>query len=113
MVAISRRTMYENTGPATLRRLRLLDVPQEDDGRHDYALEIASVGRGDLKHAGGHVRHALEGLGLDFLGDCLLSGEVGRGEPLIAQRLDLGVLGPAEPRVGTVAAERRVERGAR
>src|SRR5260370_37569400 len=96
MVAIRRRTIYENTRYRPPRTLRLLHVPEEHHGCHDHALEVAPIGRGDHEHAGPHVGYALERLGLDLLRDLLLRGKVGRLEPLADQRLDVEILRPAQ-----------------
>ena len=46
--------------------------------------------------------NGLERLHLKRIGDPLLRGHVGRGEPSVPQGLDLGIIGPAEPGIGAV-----------
>src|ERR1700682_1096121 len=88
-----------------------LDIPQEDDRGDDDPVQVLAVSGRYLEQAGRDVIDLI-GIGLDLDGarQVLLSREVGRLEPWIDQRLELGIVGPAEPGLGAVGAERAVER---
>src|SRR5260221_13874464 len=91
--------------------LLLIDVPQYRQRCRHVAGQVAALGGPAVELAHADVGNAAIGLFLDVGGDGFLRRDVGRREPRLAQRLDLGVAGPAEPCAEPVTAQLRVLRG--
>src|SRR5689334_6588528 len=83
--------------PVRSSRSALVDVPERRERRLEHAGQVGAIGARLVVDPGRDPHHVLERLLLDRRGDFLLLGGIGRAHEGVAQLLDLGVLGPAEP----------------
>src|SRR5580700_4390904 len=65
-----------------------------------HVLQVFVEGGGLVVHAERHIAGVLPEVSLHIAADFLLRREVRRGEPLVAQRLHLGIGRPTEPGIG-------------
>src|SRR5215471_7034288 len=94
-----------------VRASRLLDVPHEDGGGADIALEVPAQRGLRLELSGRNIGDDLKRTLLDLRGDFLaLLGILGF-QPLGAQLFELVVAGPAEPGLLAISAQHDVDRG--
>src|ERR1700722_7404535 len=89
----------------------LLNVPHEDYRRDNDPVDILAIGGRDDELAGRYIGDFVGvRLDLDGVGEFFLRVAIGRLEPVADQLLDFRIVGPTEPGLAVIAAQRSDQR---